>query len=169
LHYVWLTVTQGIKAAEILERDHQIHCNLTLLFAFAQAVSCAEARVTLISPFVGRILDWHKKANPALTFTPDMDPGVISVRAIWNYYKRFGYKTTVMGASFRNVEQIEQLCGCDCLTIAPKLLEILKGKNAPVPAALTLDAAMKIDGEKVFIRGVDESRSAMTRLASDGR
>jgi transaldolase len=147
--YLGYITFQGIKAAEILERDHQIHCNLTLLFAFAQAVSCAESKVTLISPFVGRILDWHKAANPALTFTPDMDPGVVSVKAIWNYYKKFGYKTTVMGASFRNVGQIEQLSGCDCLTISPKLLEILKGKTEAVPAALTLDAATKSDFEKV--------------------
>ena len=111
---------EGIKAAETLEKEG-IHCNLTLLFSFAQAVACAEAKVQLISPFVGRILDWHK-ASTGKDYQGDEDPGVISVKAIYNYYKKFGYKTEVMGASFRNKGEILALAGCDLLTIAPSLL-----------------------------------------------
>src|SRR5918993_1334090 len=112
---------EGIKAAEVLEREG-IHCNLTLLFSFAQAVACAEARVTLISPFVGRIYDWHKKSR-GTEIAADDDPGVASVMRIYNYYKKFDYKTQVMGASFRKTEQIVRLAGCDLLTISPELLE----------------------------------------------
>ncbi len=118
---------EGIRAAERLERE-AIHCNLTLLFSFAQAVACAEAQVTLISPFVGRIYDWHKKARGA-EIPPDADPGVESVTRIYNYFKKFDYKTQVMGASFRRMEQIVRLAGCDLLTISPDLLEELQ--NAP--------------------------------------
>jgi transaldolase len=117
---------EGIQAAKELETEG-IHCNLTLLFSFAQAVACAEAGVTLISPFVGRIFDWHVKAG---NFTKDgdsaQDPGVISVRNIFDYYKKYGYKTQVMGASFRNIGQIKELMGCDLLTVAPKLLQQLR-------------------------------------------
>ena len=115
---------EGIRAAEKLEREG-IHCNLTLLFSFAQAVACAEAKVTLISPFVGRIYDWYKKDKGGAEIPADQDPGVESVTKIYNYYKKFGYKTQVMGASFRKVEQITHLAGCDLLTISPDLLEKL--------------------------------------------
>ena len=132
---------EGIKAAESLEKEG-IHCNLTLLFSFAQAVACAEAKVQLISPFVGRILDWHK-ANTEGTpdFADDKDPGVISVKAIYNYYKKFGYKTEVMGASFRNKGEITSLAGCDLLTIAPKLLAELAASNEAFEAKLTPEIA----------------------------
>src|SRR6266853_1508729 len=115
---------EGIRAAELLEKEG-IHCNLTLLFSFAQAVACAEAGVTLISPFVGRIYDWYKKERGA-EIPADQDPGVASVTRIYNYYKKYGYKTQVMGASFRNVNQIVRLAGCDLLTISPELLDQLE-------------------------------------------
>ncbi|KAG6864241.1 hypothetical protein C0991_011124 [Blastosporella zonata] len=126
---------EGIQAARELERDDNIHCNLTLLFGFGQAVACAEAGVTLISPFVGRILDWFKKST-GKTYEGDEDPGVISVKKIFNYYKQHGYKTIVMGASFRNIGEIKALAGVDFLTIAPSLLEELKGSTEPVPQKL---------------------------------
>src|SRR5271165_2520800 len=116
---------EGIRAAELLEKEG-IHCNLTLLFSFAQAVACAEAGVTLISPFVGRIYDWYKKEHGGAEIPPDQDPGVASVTRIYNYYKKFGYKTQVMGASFRNLNQILRLAGSDLLTISPELLEKLE-------------------------------------------
>ena len=115
---------QGIRAAEILEKEG-INCNLTLLFSEAQARACAEAGVYLISPFVGRILDWYKANSDKKEYVPAEDPGVISVTKIYNYYKQYGYKTVVMGASFRNVGEIIELAGCDRLTIAPPLLKIL--------------------------------------------
>jgi transaldolase len=130
---------EGIRAAERLEREG-IHCNLTLLFSFAQAVACAEAGVTLISPFVGRIYDWHKKARGA-EIPVDADPGVASVTRIYNYYKKFDYKTQVMGASFRRVEQIVQLAGCDLLTIAPELLEELQNADGELKPALSAASA----------------------------
>ena len=122
---------EGIRAAERLERDG-IHCNLTLLFGFPQAVACADAGVTLISPFVGRIYDWYRKRD-GVEFDGESDPGVASVRRIHAYYKRFGYPTEVMGASFRNVGQILALAGCDLLTISPELLEQLRASDADVP------------------------------------
>jgi len=115
---------EGIQAAEFLQKEG-IRCNLTLLFSFAQAVACAEAGVTLISPFVGRIYDWYKKQNGGVEIAADKDPGVASVTRVYNYYKKFGYKTQVMGASFRNVNQIVRLAGCDLLTISPDLLDQL--------------------------------------------
>ncbi|OBZ78224.1 Transaldolase [Grifola frondosa] len=127
---------EGIQAARELERDDGIHCNLTLLFGFAQAVACAEAGVTLVSPFVGRILDWYKKNKPGPAYVGDEDPGVQSVKTIYNYYKQHGYKTIVMGASFRNTGEIKALAGVDFLTIAPPLLEELKNDTAPVPKKL---------------------------------
>lgn len=127
---------EGILAAKILEKDHDIHCNLTLLFGFAQAVACAEARVTLISPFVGRILDWYK-ANEKRDYAPTEDPGVASVSRIYRYYKRHGIKTIVMGASFRNVGEIVELAGCDFLTISPALLSQLKQSTEKVEAKLS--------------------------------
>jgi len=131
---------EGIQAARELERDEGIHCNLTLLFGFAQAVACAEAGVTLISPFVGRILDWYKKST-GLTYEGDDDPGVQSVKRIFNYYKQYGYKTIVMGASFRNVGEIKALAGVDFLTISPALLEELRNSTAPVPRRLDARSA----------------------------
>ena len=125
---------EGIKAAEELEKEG-IHCNLTLLFAFAQAVACAEAGVQLISPFVGRIYDWFKKENGE-EYSGDDDPGVQSVTKIYNYYKKYGYKTEVMGASFRNTGQITSLTGCDLLTISPGLLEELQNTGGPLEQKL---------------------------------
>jgi len=129
---------EGIRAAEILEKEG-IHCNLTLMFSLVQAVACAEAGAQLISPFVGRIYDWYKKANNK-EYTGADDPGVISVKEIYAYYKKFGYDTEVMGASFRNVSQITELAGCDLLTISPNLLEDLKNS--------TQELTRKLDPEK---------------------
>jgi transaldolase len=140
---------EGIKAAEILEKEG-IHCNLTLLFSFAQAVACAEAGVQLISPFVGRILDWYK-ASTGKDYQGDEDPGVQSVRAIYNYYKKFGYKTEVMGASFRNKGEILALAGCDLLTISPNLLAELQASTDPVIPCLTPAEASKSDFEKITL------------------
>lgn len=130
---------EGIKAAEVLEREG-IHCNLTLLFSFAQAVACAEAGVTLISPFVGRIYDYYRKERGE-EIPIDEDPGVQSVTRIYHYFKKYGYRTEVMGASFRRVEQITRLAGCDLLTISPDLLETLQATEGDIPAALTPEAA----------------------------
>lgn len=140
---------EGIKAAETLEKEG-IHCNLTLLFSFAQAVACAEARVQLISPFVGRILDWHK-AKTGKEYLGDEDPGVISVKAIYNYYKKFGFKTEVMGASFRNKGEILALAGCDLLTISPGLLGELAASEDEVVAKLTQEGADKDPVEKISL------------------
>lgn len=139
---------EGIQAARELEANYGIHTNLTLLFSFVQAVACAEAKVTLISPFVGRILDWYK-AKTGETYTGETDPGVVSVKRIFNYYKKFGYNTIVMGASFRNTDEIKALAGCDFLTIAPKLLEELITSDAAVPQVLTAKDAANIKEEKV--------------------
>jgi len=126
---------ESIKACELLEKEG-IHCNMTLLFSFAQAVACAEAGATLISPFVGRILDWHKKNTGKTDYTAEDDPGVKSVREIYRYYKKFHYKTVVMGASFRNKGEVCALAGCDKLTISPKLLDELQNSNEHVPRML---------------------------------
>ncbi|MCF7699114.1 transaldolase [Loktanella sp. M215] len=131
---------EGIRAAEVLQ-DEGIDCNLTLLFAMAQAVACADAGAFLISPFVGRITDWYKKAQGVDGFAPDQDPGVQSVRQIYDYYKSNGIDTVVMGASFRNTDQIKALAGCDNLTISPKLLDALGQENADLPRALSPDKA----------------------------
>jgi transaldolase len=149
---------EGIRAAEQLEKQG-IHCNLTLLFGIHQAVACADAKVTLISPFVGRILDWHKKKE-GRDFAPHEDPGVVSVQKIWTYYKRFGHKTEVMGASFRNLGEIFELAGCDLLTIAPPLLAELQSKDTvpsggPLVRKLDPVAASKANLEKITI---DEAR-----------
>ena len=140
---------EGIKAAEELEKDG-IHCNLTLLFAFAQAVACAEAKVQLISPFVGRIYDWFKK-DTGIDYKGAEAPGVQSVQAIYNYYKKFGYETEVMGASFRNKGQITELTGCDLLTISPGLLEELQNDEAPISPTLTAETAASSDQEKISL------------------
>ncbi len=141
---------EGIKAAEQLEKEG-IHCNLTLLFSFAQAVACAEAKVQLISPFVGRILDWHKKDRGVDHIAPEEDPGVLSVTKIYNYYKHFGYDTEVMGASFRNTGEIIQLAGCDLLTIAPKLLEELDQQEDTLARKLAAGDAASLDLEKLTL------------------
>lgn len=145
---------EGIRAAEQLEKEG-IHCNLTLLFSFAQAVACAEAKVQLISPFVGRILDWHKAARGVDSIPAVEDPGVLSVTEIYNYYKHFDYKTEVMGASFRNAEEIHQLAGCDLLTISPSLLEELAGQEGDLSRKLSQDTARSMDLEKITL---DENR-----------
>lgn len=140
---------EGIKAAEELEKDG-IHCNLTLLFSFAQAVACAESQVQLISPFVGRIYDWFKKET-GIDYKGAEDPGVQSVQSIYNYYKKFGYKTEVMGASFRNKGQITELTGCDLLTISPGLLEELQNDETPLSPTLTAETAAASDQEKITL------------------
>jgi len=138
---------EGIRAAEILEKEG-IHCNLTLLFSFAQAVACAEAKVTLISPFVGRIFDYYKKEKGA-DIPANEDPGVASVTKIFNYYKKFGYQTLVMGASFRKVEQIIDLAGSDLLTISPDLLDKLQKTDGELKPALTVEKAKATDARKI--------------------
>src|SRR5919197_838020 len=161
---------EGIRAAEQLEREG-IHCNLTLLFSFAQAVACAEAGVTLISPFVGRIYDWYRAARKVDDIPVDDDPGVASVTRIYTYYKRHGYKTQVMGASFRKTEQILALAGCDLLTIAPDLLEKLAKTPGPVERKLSPEAARKANVEKLALDEADfrwlhnEDQMATEKLA----
>lgn len=140
---------EGIKAAEELEKEG-IHCNLTLLFSLAQAIACAEAKVQLISPFVGRIYDWYK-AKTGIDYKGAEDPGVQSVQQIYNYYKKFGYKTEVMGASFRNAGQITELAGCDLLTISPNLLEELQNAEGEVSEKLNEASAASCDLEKVSL------------------
>lgn len=140
---------EGIRAAEILQREG-IHCNLTLLFSFPQAVACAEAKVQLISPFVGRILDWHKK-NAGRDFAAAEDPGVLSVKEIYAYFKKYGYKTEVMGASFRNIGEILELAGCDLLTISPPLLAELKSSAAPITRKLSPEMARDNKIEKISL------------------
>ena len=140
---------EGIRAAAELEREG-IHCNLTLLFSFAQAVACAEAGVTLISPFVGRIYDYYRKERGA-EIPADQDPGVESVTRIFHYYKKFGYQTQVMGASFRKVEQITGLAGCDLLTISPDLLDSLQKTDGELTPRLTVDAARASAEEKITL------------------
>lgn len=164
---------EGIQAARILEKEHGVHCNLTLLFSFCQAVACAEAGATLISPFVGRILDWYVENTNEKTFAPEADPGVVSVTQIYNYYKKFGYKTVVMGASFRNTGEIKELAGCDLLTISPKLLGELGSSNDPIVRKLDVNEAKKSAQEKITIDEpkfrwmLNEDRMATEKL-SDG-
>jgi transaldolase len=159
----------GIKAAEELEKEG-IHCNLTLLFGLHQAIACAEAKVTLISPFVGRILDWYKKTHNR-DYAPAEDPGVKSVTTIYNYYKKFDYKTVVMGASFRNIGEIEELAGCDLLTISPHLLEELEAKTGELPRKLDPEHAKSLTIEKItmdeatFEKMHKEDKMAFDKLA----
>lgn len=164
---------EGIQAAKELEEKYEIHCNLTLLFSFCQAVACAEAGVTLISPFVGRILDWYVSNTSTKSYAPQDDPGVQSVAKIYNYYKKFDYKTVVMGASFRNTGEVIALAGCDLLTISPKLLEELDANTGNL--VKTLDAAnakscnmerITLD-EKKFRWMLNEDQMATDKL-SDG-
>jgi len=161
---------EGIRAAEQLEKEG-IHCNLTLLFSFAQAVACAEARVTLISPFVGRIYDWYKKQHGGAEIPSDQDPGVASVRRIYDYYKNYGYKTQVMGASFRNINQIIRLAGSDLLTISPELLDQLEQAEGvvdrnldPARAQASKEPRLHLD-EKTFRWMHNEDAMATEKLA----
>jgi transaldolase len=141
---------EGVKAAEELEKEG-IHCNLTLLFSFAQAVACAEADVQLISPFVGRIYDWHKKDRGVDHIPGHEDPGVLSVHNIYNYYKKFGYETEVMGASFRNTEEIMELAGCDLLTISPALLGELENMDGKLQVKLDPNKSAQMEIEQVHL------------------
>jgi transaldolase len=141
---------EGVLAAKELEKQN-IHCNMTLQFSLTQAVACAEAGATLISPFVGRILDWYVKNTSQKSFLPSEDPGVLSVSNIFHYYKKFNYKTQIMGASFRNKGEILELAGCDLLTISPSLLEELKQSQEPINKKLSIDASSKMEIEKMKI------------------
>src|SRR5580704_7070487 len=158
---------EGIRAAEILEKEG-IHCNMTLLFGIHQAVAAAESKATLISPFVGRILDWYKKNEPNGNHEGVNDPGVQSVTKIYNYYKKFGYKTVVMGASFRNTGEIKELAGCDLLTIAPKLLEELATTEGTLTRKLDPANAQKLTIEKLTIdKATFDKMHAADRMATD--
>ncbi len=157
---------EGIKAAEQLEKEG-IHCNLTLLFGLHQAIACAEAKVTLVSPFVGRILDWYKK-DTGKDYVGADDPGVQSVTKIYNYYKKFGYKTQVMGASFRNIGEIKELAGCDLLTIAPKLLGELEADQAELPRKLDPAKSKDANIEKIPMgKATFDKMHAADRMAHD--
>jgi transaldolase len=162
---------EGIKAAEILEKEG-IHCNMTLLFSLAQAIACAEVNAQLISPFVGRIYDWYKKST-GIDYVGGEDPGVQSVKRIYNYYRKFGYKTEVMGASFRNTGQILELAGCDLLTISPDLLQQLADSNAPVERKLSAEtgagAAMgKISLDEPTFRFMMNEDAMATEKTAEG-
>jgi transaldolase len=160
---------EGIQAARVLQRDG-IHCNMTLLFSLIQAVACAEAKATLISPFVGRILDWYKKHENKESYPAAQDPGVVSVSVIYNYYKKFNYPTQVMGASFRNKEEILELAGCDLLTIAPKLLDELAASQEPIARKLysqdakSLEIPKLIADEKIFRFMLNDDAMAYEKL-----
>ena len=161
---------EGIRASEQLEKEG-IHGNLTLLFSMAQAVRCAEANVTLISPFVGRILDWHKKDRGVTEISAPEDPGVLSVGQIYNYYKKFSYNTIVMGASFRNIGEIIELAGCDALTIAPSLLKELESTEGILEKKLVPETSKNLDikrihmDEKTFRWMMNEDAMATEKLA----
>ncbi|MDE3200259.1 MAG: transaldolase [Acidobacteriota bacterium] len=157
---------EGIRAAEVLEKEN-IHCNLTLLFGIHQAIAAADAHVTLVSPFVGRILDWYKK-DTGKDYQGADDPGVQSVTKIYNYYKKFGYKTQVMGASFRNIGEIRELAGCDLLTISPHLLGELESTEAELPLKLDAEKAKTMPIEKMTIDKVTfDKMHAEDRMAHD--
>jgi transaldolase len=157
---------EGIRAAEVLEKEG-IHCNLTLLFGIHQAIAAADAGVTLISPFVGRILDWYKK-DTGKDFHGADDPGVQSVTRIYNYFKKFGYKTVVMGASFRNIGEIEELAGCDLLTISPQLLAELEKTESDLPRKLDPEKAKAMPIEKIVMdKATFEKMHAADRMAHD--
>ena len=157
---------EGIRAGEALEKEG-IHCNLTLLFGLHQAIACAEARVTLVSPFVGRILDWYKK-DTGRDYAPEEDPGVHSVRTVYNYFKKFGYQTEVMGASFRNAGEITELAGCDLLTISPALLAQLNLAEGVLVRKLDPAEAKSLDIEKIPMdRATFDRMHAADRMAND--
>ena len=165
------TTWEGVRAAEVLQREG-INCNLTLLFSLAQAVACAEAKARLISPFVGRILDWYKKST-GKDYTAAEDPGVVSVREIYAYYKKFGHATEVMGASFRNVGEIQELAGCDLLTISPQLLAELKASTAPLARKLSPEIAQqsgiaKLDVSEKNFRWLMNENAMATEKLSEG-
>lgn len=160
---------EGIQAAQVLEREG-IHCNLTLLFGFPQAVACADANVTLISPFVGRILDWYKTHTGKTDYLPEEDPGVVSVKRIYSYYKTYAYNTVIMGASFRNIGEIEALAGCDRLTISPALLEQLDQQTGALPRKLNASNTTCTDSkhefdEKSFRWEMNQDAMATEKLA----
>ncbi len=158
---------EGIQAAAVLEKEG-IHCNLTLLFGIHQAIACAENGITLISPFVGRILDWYKKDTGRDSYPAAEDPGVVSVTNIYNYYKKFGYKTEVMGASFRNIGEIMELAGCDLLTIAPSLLAELQSTEGELPRKLDPAKAASADIEKITVdKDAFDRMHAENRMATD--
>lgn len=158
---------EGIQAAAVLEKEG-IHCNLTLLFGLHQAIACAENGITLISPFVGRILDWYKKDTGIAHYEPAEDPGVISVTQIYNYYKKFGYKTEVMGASFRNIGEITELAGSDLLTISPNLLHELEATEGDLPRKLDPAKAASYPIEKITVdKATFEKMHAENRMATD--
>ncbi|MGA2570860.1 MAG: transaldolase [Terracidiphilus sp.] len=157
---------EGIRAAEVLEKEG-IHCNLTLLFGLHQAIACAEAGVTLISPFVGRILDWYKKDTGKDYHGAD-DPGVQSVTRVYNYFKKFGHKTVVMGASFRNIGEIRELAGCDLLTISPQLLAELESTQGDLPRKLDPKAAAAMTIERIAVdKAAFDRMHAADRMSSD--
>ena len=162
---------EGIEAAKVLEKEDGITCNLTLIFSIAQAIACAEAKCTLISPFVGRIMDWYKKHDGVDGYPAEKDPGVLSVTSVYNYYKKYDYKTIVMGASFRNKEEILELAGCDRLTISPKLLAALSDADSAVSQRLdaTVSKGMDIEkidmNEKTFRWMMNEDPMATEKLA----
>jgi transaldolase len=157
---------EGIRAAEVLEKEG-IHCNLTLLFGLHQAIAAADAGVTLVSPFVGRILDWYKK-DTGKDFHGADDPGVQSVTKVYNYYKKFGYKTQVMGASFRNIGEIAELAGCDLLTISPQLLAELESTQGALPRKLDPQAAQKLAIERIAVdKTTFDKLHAADRMATD--
>jgi len=161
---------EGAQACRALEKEG-IHCNMTLLFSLPQAIICADAGATLISPFVGRILDWYKKQDPKATFSPEQDPGVLSVTKIYSYYKQHNISTKIMGASFRNKDQITELCGCDLLTISPKLLQELSASDESVRVKLSQENAMKTPmkklelDEKLFRWLLNEDAMATEKLS----
>lgn len=161
---------EGTRAAQILEKEG-VHCNMTLMFSMPQAIACAEVGATLISPFVGRILDWYKKHDNVSGYVPEDDPGVRSVTEIYNYFKKFDYKTQVMGASFRNVDEILELAGCDLLTISPQFLEELKSSQGPVPRKLDPEKAHHLDlkripmDEKTFRLMLNDNAMATEKLS----
>jgi transaldolase len=158
---------EGIRAAEILEKEG-IHCNLTLLFGLHQAIACAEAGITLISPFVGRILDWYKKDTGRDSYPSAEDPGVISVTTVYNYYKKFGYKTEVMGASFRNIGEITELAGCDLLTISPSLLAELQATTGELPRKLDPAKVANLKIEKIPMdKATFDKMHAADRMATE--
>lgn len=158
---------EGIQAAAVLEKEG-IHCNLTLLFGIHQAIACAENGITLISPFVGRILDWYKKDTGRDSYPPAEDPGVVSVTTIYNYYKKFGYKTEVMGASFRNIGEITELAGSDLLTISPALLAELQATEGELPRKLDPEAAVAMDIEKIVVdKEAFDKMHTENRMATD--
>ncbi|BAZ39072.1 transaldolase [Calothrix sp. NIES-4101] len=161
------TTWEGIRAAEILEKEG-IHCNLTLLFGLHQAIACAEAGVTLISPFVGRILDWYKKETGRDSYPATEDPGVVSVTTIYNYYKKFGYKTEVMGASFRNIGEIIELAGSDLLTISPQLLGELQATIGELPRKLDPAKAASMSIEKITMdKATYDKMHAADKMANE--